>query len=278
MQKYLAAISLMALLTWWYWPQQQSNQASLAHTPEPQSAAIADTAESAPNVDDWRLPQPLLTEFNRLNEKARQQDPMAQYQLGRNLYFCYYSADNDVAHQQKLDELRQTGDSSASFANNYDRYSYCRGISRADKNRFADLLMQAAVAGHPEAAAEIGTVSAKLYLQATGQDKLERDAYVAARQAYLKHQQTLLENAAQTGHVNAIKLLLRDAMGQRMGEDSTAKALAYLQVLRHLEPEFADRYQWQEQRLLSTASADDISRAEQTALTLLKNATPHPPR
>lgn len=259
-----------SLLLWWLWPSQPPQQIKPPMTTEPplQQRDLGSSAVATISTG-WRLSQPLQQGIHQLEAKAQQQDINAIYQLGRNLSWCFYSEDNDEAHQQKLDELRQNGDSSTSFASNYDRYEYCRGISRAQKNRFASLLMEAAQAGHPQAAAKIGKVSAKLYLQATGQDNLERDAYVKARQDYLTRRQQLLENSAHQSNVDALQLLVRDAVGQRIGSQSTAKALAYLTVLQHLDPDLTSQYQWQARRLEKTATAEDIELAEQISQSIL---------
>lgn len=258
---------VLSLAVLWLWPS-QSEQSPPAPLTSKQRLAHTALPSSAPVTSDWRLPYPLQRGLSKLEAGVQQQDINATYQLGRNLFWCFYSADSDEAHQQKLDELRQS-DASSAFANNYDRYEYCQGISREQKNRFASLLMDAAQAGHPQAAVEIGKVSAKLYLQATGQDNLERDAYVKARQDYLTRRQQLLENTAYQGNVDALRLLVRDAAGQRMGNQSTAKALAYLKMLQQLDPDLSNQYQWQERRLQNTATVDDIELAEQLSQSML---------
>lgn len=168
MRYVFASILIFSLVIGWLWPSQseQDPPAPLTSKQRLAHAAIPSSAPSIKPVTDWRLSHPLQLGLSKLEAGVQQQDINATYQLGRNLSWCFYSADSDEAHQQKLDELRRTGDSSSSFANNYDRYEYCRGISREQKNRFASLLMDAAQAGHPQAAVEIGKVSAKLYLQA----------------------------------------------------------------------------------------------------------------
>lgn len=54
-----------------------------------------------------------------------------------------------------------------------------------------------------------------------------------------------------------------------MGNQSTAKALAYLKMLQQLDPDLSNQYQWQERRLQNTATADDIELAEQLSQSML---------
>lgn len=228
---------------------------------------------------DWMLDGKLLAQVERLAQAAKQGDNEAAYILGMNLHNCYFVPENDTNLAERLEQAYQFNDHGVAAAENAERYEFCLGVNKQQRNQFYAYLAMAAGNGYVPAQEAIALITPEQYMHAAGYAKLERNDYVAKRSSFVQQQVDFLSSAAQHGSIRALIKLSQLHYAQTVGEDGRLQAYAFNQMIMVLtdDTELYNRYNWFQQRAQSVFTPEEIDRAmvmaEQWLSTIKANGT-----
>ena len=228
---------------------------------------------------DWSLDNNLLSHFNRLELAAQQGDTTAAYVLGMNLRNCYFVPHDDAELAERLQQAYQFNDNGEAAAENAERYEFCLGVDKQQRNQFYAYLEMAASNGFVPAQEAVALITPEQYMHAAGYAKLERNAYVAKRIGYVQQQVDFLLSAAQHGSIKALIKLSQLHYAQTVGKDGRLQAYAFNQMIMELtdDTDLYNRYNWFQQRALPEFTAEEVEQAtaisEQWLNTIQANGT-----
>ena len=211
----------------------------------------------------WRQDESLLQSFDKLTAQAQSGDLVAAYVLGMNLRHCYYVPVDDVGLAEKLLQASEFKDNGQALTDIQQRYDYCEGISRAERDGFYRYLELAAARGNVPAQEAIAELTPELYMAANNFAELGRDEYVEKRQSFVRQQLDFLASAAQHGSLKALVKLSQLHYAQTAGEDGRLQAYAFNEMILALtdDSELQNRYHWFQQRALNEFTVEEIERA-----------------
>ena len=135
---------------------------------------------------DWALDGNLLVHFSQLEQAAKQGDSEAAYVLGMNLHNCYFAPEDDTHLAERLEQAYQFNDNGVAVAENAERYDFCLGVDKQQRNQFYAYLAMAADNGYVPAQEAIALITPEQYMHAAGYAKLERNDYVAKRSSFVQ--------------------------------------------------------------------------------------------
>ncbi|GAB2922995.1 hypothetical protein [Rheinheimera gaetbuli] len=212
---------------------------------------------------DWALDSNLLSHFSRLNHSAQQGDSEAAYVLGMNLRNCYVVPEDAAALAERLQQAYQFNDNGEAAAHISERYDFCLGVDKQQRNQFYAYLAMAASKGYVPAQEAIAMITPEQYMLATGYASLERNGYVAKRSGFIQQQVDFLSSAAQHGSLKALIKLSQLHHAQTVGKDGRLQAYAFNQMIMELtdDTELYNRYNWFQQRGQSVFTPEEIEQA-----------------
>mgnify|MGYP000341976649 CR=1 FL=1 len=211
----------------------------------------------------WRQNDSLNQLFEELKAQARAGNTAAAYVLGMNLHHCYYVPVDDVELAEKLFQASEFKDNGQALTDIQQRYDYCEGISRVERDGFYRYLELAAARGDVPAQEAIAELTPELYMAANNFAELGRDEYVEKRQSFVRQQLDFLASAAQHGSLKALVKLSQLHYAQTAGEDGRLQAYAFNEMILALtdDSELQNRYHWFQQRALNEFTVEEIERA-----------------
>lgn len=192
-----------------------------------------------------------------------QGDNTAAYVLGMNLRNCYFVPEDDADLAERLQQAYQFNDNGVAVAENAERYDFCLGVDKQQRNQFYVYLAMAANNGYVPAQEAIAVITPEQYMNAAGYADLERNDYVAKRSGFIQQQVDFLSSAALHGSLKALIKLSQLHYAQTVGEDGRLQAYAFNQMIMELtdDAELYNRYNWFQQRAQSDFTPEEIERA-----------------
>ncbi len=230
---------------------------------KPSTATVNDGKLVIMPRPDWALDDKLLTHVDRLVLAAQQGDSEAAYVLGMNLQNCYFVPEDDAELAERLQQAYQFNDNGVAVAENAERYDFCFGVDKPQRNQFYVYLLTAASNGYVPAQEAIAMITPEQYMQAAGYTKLERNAYVAKRSSFIQQQVDFLSSAALHGSITALVKLSQLHYAQTVGQDGRLQAYAFNQMIMELTDDTGlyNRYNWFQQRAQSDFTPEEIEQA-----------------
>ena len=211
----------------------------------------------------WRLNGKFTDHYQQLLNLANQQDSDATYLLAKNLQYCSRAVETEEAHDTSMSLAINEGEHDNIIEQSTQRFRYCFGISRSQKNQFVEWLEQAASQNHVRSLEAFANITTLQYMGLTEPEKLEREVYIQQRDAFIEQQHTYLHSAAKQGSFHALKKL----SGLHYNQKIKAASLVHSYAYNHAILAFTDdntlynRYNWYQQKYNNTMSAADIEQA-----------------
>lgn len=235
-----------------------------------QSEDVEDNNEQETNTaiifiekTNWRLNGKLTDHYQQLLNLANQQDSDATYLLAMNLQYCSRAVETEEAHGTSMSLAISEGEHDNIIEQSTQRFRYCFGISRSQKNQFIDWLEQAASQGHVRSQEAFANITPSQYMGLIEPEKLEREAYIQQRDAFIEKQHSYLHSAAQQGSFHALQKLSGLHYNQKIKVASLVHSYAYNHAILAFTDDntLYNRYNWYQQKYNNTMPATDIEQA-----------------
>ena len=216
---------------------------------------------------EWRQDDRLIHTFDDLAKQARNGDMVASFVLGMNLRHCYFVPDDNAALAEKLLQASEFKDNGLALADIQQRYDYCEGVARSDRNRFYYYLERSAAKGNVPAQEAIAELTPQLYMTVNNLSELGRDDYVEKRQSFVSQQVDFLTSAAQHGSLKALIKLSQLHYAQTVGEDGRLQAYAFNEIILALadDTQLQNRYYGFQRRAENDFTAEELEQARKIA-------------
>jgi len=212
----------------------------------------------------WQLEGTLLSNFERLINLAIEGDSSAYFILSKNLRFCLFVPLNAESLEHSMNAALDNGESSNFISRLKERFTFCEGITKDQRNSFYSYNEETANKGYVPAQVEFAKTTAKTFMRSQGHEKLERDEYIKTRDQFKQQKVDLLSSAAEQGSIAAMERLSFLHQSQNYGLDGLLKAYAYSSSLLEFTEnnDLYNRHQWFVQRLSKRLTPEDINQAQ----------------
>ena len=233
---------------------------------------------------DWKLDGQFTDHLPQLKKAANAGDIDSKYILAANLQYCFYAPLDDKALQTKIETVATYSDAGEAAVQAIEKYNYCQHITQTERSQFYHYLADAAQLGSVAAQAKFSGLTAEFYMQSQGFKTLQRDAYIAKRDAFNQQKLTFLTQASLHGNEMALMTLSNLHHTQQIGKNSLAHSYAINRLLMDIthSDEVYNRYAYFEQRQYLLLSENDKLIADELFFkwraTIVQNGTlyPHP--
>ena len=234
-------------------------------SPNPQLTANNGQALIIMHTPNWKLDGQLADHLSQLKTAADAGDIDSTYILAENLQYCFSAPLNDQALQAKLETIATYSDAGEAAEQAIEKYTYCQHITQNERNQFYHYLADAAKLGSVAAQARFSSLTPEFYMQSQGFKTLQREAYLAKRDAFKQQKLAFLSQAAQHGNEMALMTLSNLHHTQQTGENSLAHSYALNRLLMDItqSDEIYNRYAYFEQRQYPQLSENDKMIAEE---------------
>ncbi len=220
----------------------------------------------------WKLEGNLIDQLETLKLAADNGDNEANYIIAMNLRYCYSSPADDIALEHKLEQANEFSDSELAMGRITEKYEYCSGIGKRQRNQFYRYSETAAINGSVAAQESIGSITANLFMESQGYKDLERDEFIFVRDNFIEQKIRFLEEAAQNGSIKALIRLSSLNHSQNYGPNGYVKSFAFNQLILELTKsnEIYNRFSWLQQRMHTKLTSDEIDNAYEMSEKWLK--------
>jgi len=267
--------------------EQKLNKPQKGESPGKQLTEDSSSALSADGLrimlaPKWQLEGTLLAHFERLVDLGIEGDSSAYFILSKNLRFCLFVPLNAESLEHSMSTALDNGESSNFISRLKERYNFCEGITKEQRNSFYSYNEETANKGYVPAQVEFAKTTAKTFMQSQGHEKLERDEYIKTRDQFKQQKVGLLSSAAEQGSIAAMERLSFLHQSQNYGVNGLIKAYAYSSSLLEFTEnnDLYNRHQWFVQRLSKRLTPEDIEQAlalsEQLIEVVKNNGTLYP--
>ncbi|MBE0362765.1 hypothetical protein PULV_a0327 [Pseudoalteromonas ulvae UL12] len=252
--------------------------------PNPQHTDSTGRALKIMDTPNWKRSGLLIDHLPQLKKAADAGDIDSKYILAENLQYCFYAPLDDEALQTKLDTVATYSDAGEAADQVIEKYTYCQHITQTERSQFYHYLADAAQLGSVAAQARFSGLTAEFYMQSQGFKTIQRDAYIAKRDAFNQQKLTFLTQASLHGNEMALMTLSNLHHTQQTGKNSLAHSYALNRLLMDItqSDEVYNRYAYFEQRQYPQLSENDKMIAEERLIQwrniIDRNGTlyPHP--
>ena len=251
------------------------NKSILTSSQTPQTITSEDNPQPLQTMirPTWKLTGDIAAKLKTLKQAAQKGDARANYQLAMNYKYCFYAASNQQQLEEKLQDAYEFADSDKTIDNINHKYQYCKSVTDNQRQQYYQHLMNAAHNGEVAAQEAIGNITEHQYMKQINEENLEREAYVAKRDEFIRQQLSMLKNAANHGSIKALMKLSNMQYSQNYGPNGYLKAYAYNQVILELtkENQVYNRYSWYQQKMYDQFTPEELAQAEQISSHLLES-------
>ncbi|NQZ28541.1 MAG: hypothetical protein HRT55_19760 [Colwellia sp.] len=212
---------------------------------------------------NWKFAENLVVQLEKLISAAENGDNEASYILSMNLRYCFSSPIDDIALEQKLEQVYEFSDSEVAVARITEKYQYCAGIEQKQRTQFYSYSAAAANNGYVAAQEVIGRTTAEFFMESQGYQDLEREEFIIMRDNFIEQKVGFLERAAQHGSISALARLSGMNRSQKLGGNGYAKSFAFNHLILELTQsnKTYDRYSRYQQKLHSQLTSEEIENA-----------------